>query len=168
MIIYFYKCIFFFIEHCLISSVNYCALNKSTKQIFERTAAKSFMLHPNLLWRTLHDHILLCFAIWTGYQLPWGRCSALKIIDAYLACDSRQPGHNQEEQSRQMPGMPFSCKNLSRVVAKVFVIKYFLPSSVSFPPLCLSAWHYLILFTPLNTLACALGCKPLWQRSTFF
>lgn len=92
------------------------------------------MLHPNLLWSTLHDHILLCFAIWTGYQLPWGRCSALKIIDAYLACDSRQPGHNQEEQSRQMPGMPFSCKNLSRVVAKVFVIKYFLPSSVCFPP----------------------------------
>lgn len=92
--------------------------------------------HPTCCWVssiiTFSCVLLQCLSIWTGYQLPRGRCSALKIIDAYLACDSRQPGHNQEEQSRQMPGMPFSCKNLGRVFTKVFVIKYFLPSSVSF------------------------------------
>ncbi len=128
------------------------------------------MLHPNLLWCIFYGHILLCsvavFRDMNRIPAPLGPLFSTKKIDAYLACDSRQPGHNQEEQSRQMPGMPFSCENLGRVITKVFVIKYFLPSSVSFPPLCLSAWHYLILFTPLYTLACALGCKPLWKRST--
>lgn len=36
---------------------------------------------------------------------PCPSLTALKIIDAYQICHSRQPGYNQEDQSRQMVGI---------------------------------------------------------------
>lgn len=38
-------------------------------------------------------------------HIPFPLLTALKIIDAYQICHSRQPGYNQEDQSRQMVGM---------------------------------------------------------------
>lgn len=126
--------------------------------------------HPTCCWVssiiTFYCVLLQCLSIWTGYQLPQGRCSALKIIDANLACDSRQPGCNQEEQSRQMPGMPFSCENLDQVFTKVYVIKYFLPSSVSFLLALFLPDIILFYSQALNAQVCFLSCKPLWKRST--